>query len=98
MLQAKWVKMVYTNFDAFSKDQLAFINPNSGKYYLEGSLLLDNGSPDVSFFPPDDQSKILPLIKQHGILYVIEFAQYYDDATKTITEKVHILMKIKIIM
>ncbi|KAK3175506.1 hypothetical protein Dsin_032585 [Dipteronia sinensis] len=95
--KVKWIRMLYTDFDTFSKDQetlMAVNERSSGEIlnFLEGQLLMDPNSLD--FYPREDRPRIAYLIKQYGILYVLETASYYDDSTKhSVDKKLHQLFK-----
>ncbi|KAF5743058.1 cytokinin dehydrogenase 3 [Tripterygium wilfordii] len=92
--RAKWVRLLYSDFAAFTKDQEQLISINGGVNYLEGSLLLDQGPPDPTFFSPSDIPRISALVKQNRIIYSIELAMYYDDRTKaTVQEELQALLK-----
>ena len=85
--------MLYNDFSAFSRDQEHLISINGRKQskafdYLEGMLLLNQAPLDVSFFPEPDQPRIISLVTQHGIIYCIEAAMYYDRTVNTV-DKVH---------
>ncbi len=87
--------MLYNDFSAFSRDQEHLISTNGRKQsnafnYLEGLLLLDQGPPEVSFFPVPDHSRIISLVTKHGIIYCLEAAIYYDDHTQNNVDKVHL--------
>lgn len=96
-LQVKWVRMLYTDFSDFTRDQELLISKNGRNdkkalNYLEGSLLLDQGSLvnwRSSFFPPQDQPKIISLITKFRIVYCLEIVKHYDDQTKTTVDKVY---------
>ncbi|KDP33841.1 hypothetical protein JCGZ_07412 [Jatropha curcas] len=88
--RVKWVRMLYSDFSAFTKDQEHLISKNGRKQsnavdYVEGSLLMDQGPPNnwrSSFFPSSDIPRIMSLFIQHRIIYCLEIAKYYyDDAT-----------------
>ncbi|XP_021276985.1 cytokinin dehydrogenase 3-like [Herrania umbratica] len=89
--RVKWVRMLYNDFSAFTRDQELLISINGRKDknaldYLEGSLMMDQGSPDnwrSSFFPPADHPKIMSLITEHRIIYCLEVVKHYDDQTKS---------------
>ncbi|MBA0661746.1 hypothetical protein Goklo_006002 [Gossypium klotzschianum] len=93
--RVKWVRMLYTDFSDFTRDQELLIskngrNDNKALNYLEGSLLLDQGSLDnwrSSFFPPQDQPKIISLITKFHIVYCLEIVKHYDGQTKTTVDK-----------
>lgn len=97
-LQVKWVRMLYSDFSAFSRDQERLIKINGRKDknaldYLEGSLLMNQGSPNnwrSSFFPPSDHSRIISKVTEHKIIYCLEVAKLYDDSSKTTVDKVFI--------
>ncbi|KAK4757753.1 hypothetical protein SAY87_019054 [Trapa incisa] len=85
--RVKWIRMLYKDFGDFTRDQERLISDNrrkqsKGLNYLEGILLVNQGSPDnwrSSFFPPSEHARILGLVKKHGIIYCLEVAMYYDD-------------------
>ncbi|KAJ0030997.1 hypothetical protein Pint_13400 [Pistacia integerrima] len=93
--RVKWVRMLYSNFSTFTKDQEYLISFNGRRQngalnYLEGSLLMDQGSPNnwrSSFFPSSDHSRIISQVTKHGIIYCLEVAKYYDDHTKNTVDK-----------
>ncbi|XP_006297443.2 cytokinin dehydrogenase 2 [Capsella rubella] len=88
--RAKWFRMLYSDFTAFTKDQERLISMANdiGVDYLEGQIFMSNGVVDTSFFPPSDQSKVTDLVKKHGIIYVLETAKYYDDPNLPIIREV----------
>ncbi|KAG2712890.1 hypothetical protein I3760_04G147300 [Carya illinoinensis] len=86
----KWVRMLYNDFSAFTRDQEHLISFNGRKQknavnYLEGSLLMSQGPhPNnwrSSFFSLSDHSKIISLLTKYGILYCLEVVKFYDDHT-----------------
>ncbi|KAJ8762082.1 hypothetical protein K2173_006746 [Erythroxylum novogranatense] len=93
--RVKWTRVLYTEFSTFTKDQESLIaisgrKERNGVDYLEGGILLDNGTPNAwstSFFPPSDVPKILSLVKEHGIVYYIEMAKHYTDLTEIAAKK-----------
>ncbi|CAN1263344.1 Cytokinin dehydrogenase 3 [Linum perenne] len=93
--RVKWARLLYSDFDNFTKDEESIIaingrdQPNAVDY-LAGQFLLDNGSPntwEMEFFPTKAQPKITSLAKQNGIVYVLEFVLYYDDNNKHFKHK-----------
>ena len=88
--------MLYSDFSEFTRDQERLIKINDRKDkraldYLEGSLLMNQGSPDdwrSSFFPPSDHSRIISKVAEHKIIYRLEVAKYYDDTSKNTVDKV----------
>ncbi|GMI89421.1 cytokinin oxidase 3 [Hibiscus trionum] len=93
--RVKWVRMLYNDFTAFTRDQELLISINGRRDknaldYVEGSLLMDQGSPDnwrSSFFPPKDHKRITSLISNHGIIYCLEVVKHHDDQTEDIVDK-----------
>ncbi|KAM5547372.1 cytokinin dehydrogenase 2-like [Rosa sericea] len=91
--RAKWIRLFYNDFSAFSKDQEHLISTNgikgnNGFDYVEGFVLMQQGPVDFSFYPVSDQPRITSLLNQYGILYTIELAKYYDDTAQNTIEKV----------
>ncbi|XP_012087466.2 cytokinin dehydrogenase 3-like [Jatropha curcas] len=90
-----WVQILYSNFTDFTEAQEYFISLHGKKQgnnitYLEGGILLDNGTPNTwrtFFFPPADISNITSLIKRYGIIYSLELALSYDNTSKGSIEK-----------
>ncbi|KAF2302705.1 hypothetical protein GH714_001290 [Hevea brasiliensis] len=88
--RVKWVRVLYSDFSAFTKDQERLISINGRKQsnaldYVEGSLLMNQGPPNnwrSSFFPSSDIPRIMSIVTQHGIIYCLEVAKYYDDTTQ----------------
>ncbi|KAK8602325.1 hypothetical protein V6N13_058033 [Hibiscus sabdariffa] len=87
----KWIRMLYSDFSAFSKDQEFLISKNdrtdkTALNYVEGSLLLSQASLDP-FFPPEDHPRIGALITKFGIVYSLEIVKHYDDQSKSTVDK-----------
>ncbi|CAL1413990.1 unnamed protein product [Linum trigynum] len=80
--RVKWVRLLYSDFAAFTKDQERLIsdrNHGGGVLpevdYLEGSLMLHRGgSPPSSFFPAADVPRITSLVARHRLVYCLELA------------------------
>ncbi|GLT79091.1 hypothetical protein SLA2020_505970 [Shorea laevis] len=98
--RVKWVRMLYSDFSAFTGDQERLISINGRKDdkavdYVEGSLLmgwLENWR--SSFFHPANYSIIISLITTHGIIYSLEVVKYYNDQTRfTIDEELQLMLK-----
>ncbi|XP_008242393.1 PREDICTED: cytokinin dehydrogenase 4-like [Prunus mume] len=91
--RAKWLRLLYSNFSAFSSDQELLIS-TSGKMerdgfdYVEGLLLMQQGPLDLSFYPVADQPRIASLVNKYGVVYTIEVVKYYDDSTRDTVDKV----------
>ncbi|XP_057420345.1 cytokinin dehydrogenase 2-like [Lotus japonicus] len=85
--RVKWVHMLYNDFSTFSKDQEHLItfkgrNGNNQADFVEGVLMLNQPSQDLSFYPESDQPRIISLVTQYDIIYVMELVKYYDDNTQ----------------
>ncbi|XP_043704470.1 cytokinin dehydrogenase 3 isoform X2 [Telopea speciosissima] len=102
--RVKWVRMLYLDFSAFTRDQeyLISINGNGGQGmkgldYVEGSLVTSLSPPNnwrSSFFSLADHSRITSLLEtKHGVLYCLEVAKYYDHLTlDTVDEELDLLL------
>ncbi|KAL6338385.1 hypothetical protein AAG906_018756 [Vitis piasezkii] len=87
--RVKWIQMLYDDFSTFSRDQEHLISIN-GLDYLEGSLLMQNSSPNNwrSSFSPSEYPRISSLISKNGIIYCLEVVKYYDELTsRTVDER-----------
>ncbi|KAK2395593.1 cytokinin dehydrogenase [Trifolium repens] len=100
--RVKWVRLLYNDFGAFTKDQerlisIKGINKNSGLDYLEGMLLMHQGPINnwrSSFFPLSDHHRILSLVTQHRVLYCLEIAKYYDDHSENnVNKEIQVLLQ-----
>ncbi|KAL4304106.1 hypothetical protein GQ457_10G001090 [Hibiscus cannabinus] len=93
--RVKWVRMLYKDFSGFTRDQELLVSINGRRDrnaldYVEGSLLMDQGSPDnwrSSFFPPKDHKRITSLITNHGIIYCLEVVKHHDDQSEDTLDK-----------
>lgn len=93
ILKVKWIRLLYSDFSAFTKDQERLISINGRKLnFLEGMLLMQQGSINnwrsSNFFPLSDQHRIASLITKHSIIYCLEFAKYYDHQSEKMVDKV----------
>ncbi|XP_047333652.1 cytokinin dehydrogenase 3-like [Impatiens glandulifera] len=81
--KVKWVKLMYSDFSAYIRDQENLITSNDdGLNYVEGSVIMDYSHP-ISWetsFSPIEVSRIKTLLTQHKILYCIEAIKYYGYA------------------
>ncbi|WVZ10335.1 hypothetical protein V8G54_014865 [Vigna mungo] len=100
--RVKWVRLLYSDFSAFTEDQERLISINGKKQknaldFLEGMLLMNQGPINnwrSSFFPLSDHPRIASLITEHSILYCIEVAKYYDDQTeKNLDKEIQVLLQ-----
>ncbi|PSS20803.1 Cytokinin dehydrogenase [Actinidia chinensis var. chinensis] len=93
--RVKWVRMLYHDFSAFTRDQEHLISIN-GLDYVEGSLIMHHSPPNnwrSSFFSPSDQMKINSMLTKHGVIYCLEVVKYYDDLTTgTVDEGLQLLL------
>ncbi|KAF8393543.1 hypothetical protein HHK36_021787 [Tetracentron sinense] len=99
--RVRWVRMLYDDFSAFTRDQEHLISINGGQgvkglNYVEGSLIMDQSPANnwrSSFFLTD-HSRITSLATEHGIIYSLEVAKYYgDDTVDTIAEELQLLLE-----
>ncbi|KAJ1433400.1 Oxygen oxidoreductase covalent FAD-binding site [Sesbania bispinosa] len=94
--RVKWVRLLYNDFSAFTKDQERLISMNGRKEksaldFVEGMLLMHQGSINnwrsSNFFPLSDHSKIASLMTKYSILYCLEFVKYYDHQSEKNVDK-----------
>ncbi|KAL6558590.1 Cytokinin dehydrogenase [Orobanche minor] len=83
--RVKLVRLLYSNFSTFTKDQEFLISSNAtSPSYVEGFLIVSESTINTLWSyssPPVNQSNIVALLKNHSILYTIELAMYYDNQT-----------------
>ncbi|KAK4479072.1 hypothetical protein RD792_014583 [Penstemon davidsonii] len=92
--RAKWVRLIYSNFSDFSRDQEHLISSNAPNY-VEGILITNENTTNDwrSFFSSSsNQSEIASLLKNQGLLYAIELVKYYDNQTANNIDKEFQLM------
>ncbi|XP_030543439.1 cytokinin dehydrogenase 3-like [Rhodamnia argentea] len=91
--RAKWVKMLYSDFSAFTMGQEHLISrhgrdQDEAMDYVEGSLLMRRNSGSwISFFSPSDHQRLMSLVTEHELLYCIEVAKFYDERTQSTVDK-----------
>ncbi|KAH1209393.1 hypothetical protein AAZX31_15G162200 [Glycine max] len=93
--RVKWVRLLYNDFSAFTKDQEQLISITGRKQnvsldYLEGLLLMHQGPINnwrSSFFPLADHARIISLVTKHSVLYCLEVAKYYDGQNENNVDK-----------
>ncbi|KAK7411929.1 hypothetical protein VNO78_03373 [Psophocarpus tetragonolobus] len=93
--RVKWVRLLYNDFSAFTKDQEQLIlmggrKQNIALDYLEGLLLMHQGPINnwrSSFFPLADHARIISLVTKHSVLYCLEVAKYYDGQNENNVDK-----------
>ncbi|CAK8531951.1 unnamed protein product [Lathyrus sativus] len=96
--RVKWIRLLYSDFSVFTKDQESLILRKNGKLdYLEGMVLMHQGPINnwrSSFFPLTDHKRILSLVTQHRVLYCLEIAKYYDHHSEnTINKEIQTLVQ-----
>ncbi|KAL0308486.1 UNVERIFIED_CONTAM: Cytokinin dehydrogenase 2 [Sesamum radiatum] len=87
--RVKWVRLIYSNFSIFTRDQEHLISSTSPNY-VQGFLIIDENTTNQwrsSFSSPSRQSDIAALLKKQGILYSIELVKYYDNQTASTIDK-----------
>ncbi|KAL0374497.1 UNVERIFIED_CONTAM: Cytokinin dehydrogenase 3 [Sesamum radiatum] len=94
--RVKWVRLIYSNFSIFTRDQEHLISSNSPNF-VSGFLIIDENTTNQrrsSFSSPSRQSDIAALLKKQRILYSIELVKYYDNRTaSTINKDFETLLK-----
>ncbi|KAL6554945.1 Cytokinin dehydrogenase [Orobanche gracilis] len=89
--RVKSVRLLYSNFSTFTRDQEFLISSNgTSPSYVEGFLIVSESMINTLFSyssPPINQSNIVALLKNHSILYTIELAMYYDNQTANTIDK-----------
>ncbi|KAL6519178.1 Cytokinin dehydrogenase [Orobanche gracilis] len=98
--RAKWVRLIYSDFSKFTRDQEHLISPEkiNGPNYVEGSLITCHSHPNnwrSSFYSSSDQSKLFSLLQSNqGLLYSIEVVKYHDhENDDTIDQEMELLLQ-----
>ncbi|WCJ35235.1 Cytokinin dehydrogenase 5 [Euphorbia peplus] len=100
--RVRWIRVVYSSFSAFTKDQEYLIslhgNSPSHKFdYVEGFVIVDEGLMNnwrSSFFSPLNPVKISSIGSDDAVLYCLEITKNYDDFTVDyIDEEIEGLLK-----
>ncbi|KAF5455851.1 hypothetical protein F2P56_025386 [Juglans regia] len=89
--RVRWIRALYSNFSAFTKDQEFLISlhahPAAQKFdYVEGFVIVDDGLINnwrSSFFSPRNPVKITSFNANGGVLYCLEVTKNYDDSSAT---------------
>ncbi|KAL6295649.1 hypothetical protein ACE6H2_003791 [Prunus campanulata] len=87
--RVRWIRVLYSNFSAFTKDQELLISlhgqPSTHKFdYVEGFVIVDEGLINnwrSSFFSPSNPVKITSINSQGGVLYCLEITKNYHEST-----------------
>ncbi|XP_030456701.1 cytokinin dehydrogenase 3-like [Syzygium oleosum] len=91
--RAKWVRMLYSDFSAFTMDHERLISRNGRDQvealdYVEGMLVMRRNSDSwISFFSPSDHQRLMSLVTEHELLYCIEVAKFNDGSTQSTVDK-----------
>ncbi|XP_010275527.1 PREDICTED: cytokinin dehydrogenase 5-like isoform X1 [Nelumbo nucifera] len=102
--RVKWIRVLYSKFSAFTKDQEYLISlnghPASERFdYVEGFVIVDEGLINnwrSSFFSPRNPVKISSLgaAANGGVLYCLEITKNYDESSSdTVDQEVEALLK-----
>ncbi|XP_048330973.1 cytokinin dehydrogenase 5 isoform X1 [Ziziphus jujuba] len=100
--RVRWIRVLYSNFSAFTKDQEFLISlhgqPSSKKFdYVEGFVIVDEGLINnwrSSFFSPHNPVKISSINSNGGVLYCLEITKNYHESTSdTIDQEIEALLK-----
>ncbi|VVB16255.1 unnamed protein product [Arabis nemorensis] len=89
--RVKWLRFLYIDFSEFTRDQERLISESDGLDFLEGSVMVDHGSPDnwrSTYYPPSDHLRIVSMVKRHRVIYCLEVVKYYDETSQyTVNEE-----------
>ncbi|KMT20694.1 hypothetical protein BVRB_1g006690 [Beta vulgaris subsp. vulgaris] len=101
--RVRWIRVLYSNFTAFTKDQEYLISlhdrPSSQKFdYVEGFVIVDEGLINnwrSSFFSPSNPVKISSLGASNNgdVLYCLEITKNYFDSSESVDEEIEALLK-----
>ncbi|CAL9125873.1 unnamed protein product [Musa acuminata var. zebrina] len=97
--RVRWVRLIYTHFVSFSRDQELLISMmDQGFDYVEGSLLMDHTlitNWRSSFFSKTNSEKIRELAAEFGAIYCLEGAVYYHELAMAsrVDQKLHLLLQ-----
>ncbi|CAL0304776.1 unnamed protein product [Lupinus luteus] len=87
--RVKWLRLLYTDFSAFSRDQehLISLDDTNAADYVEGLIMLNKPPLQFSFFPASDKQRITSLVTEYGVVYALELVKYYSPNSETMVEK-----------
>ncbi|XP_021759904.1 cytokinin dehydrogenase 5-like [Chenopodium quinoa] len=101
--RVRWIRVLYSNFTAFTKDQEYLISlhdkPSSQKFdYVEGFVIVDEGLINnwrSSFFSPKNPVKISSLGASNNgdVLYCLEITKNYFDSSESVDQEIDALLK-----
>ncbi|KAL1309405.1 hypothetical protein HN51_052092 [Arachis hypogaea] len=99
--RVRWIRVLYSNFAKFTKDQEYLISVEGNKErldYIEGFVIVDEGLINnwrSSFFSPSNPVKISSLNKNAdgGVLYCLEFTKnYHQHQADSIDQEIEALL------
>lgn len=104
--QVRWIRVLYSNFSAFTKDQEFLISlhgqPSTHKFdYVEGFVIVDEGLINnwrSSFFSPSNPVKITSINSQGGVLYCLEITKNYHESTADTIDQVLICIRVIVLL
>lgn len=87
------MRLIYTDVAIFTSDQERLISLDRKERfnYVEGSVLLGHNLKNnwrSSFFSREALERITGLSSQHGVLYCLEGAKYYDHGMASQVDQV----------
>ncbi|KAI9113254.1 hypothetical protein K1719_015779 [Acacia pycnantha] len=100
--RVRWIRVLYSNFSAFTKDQEFLISlhekPAKERFdYVEGFVIVDEGLINnwrSSFFSPSNPVKIESLKSDEGVLYCLEITRnYQEDDADTIDQEIERMLE-----
>lgn len=100
--RVRWIRALYSNFSAFTKDQELLISlhgqPGGQKFdYVEGFVIVDDGLINnwrSSFFSPRNPVKITSFNANGNVLYCLEVTKNYDESSaNTIDQEIEALLE-----
>lgn len=101
-MQVRWIRVLYSNFSTFSKDQEFLISlhgkPASERFdYVEGFVIVDEGLVNnwrSSFFSSSNPVKISSIKGDGGVLYCLEITKNYDQGNgDSVDEEIQALLR-----
>ncbi|KAL5557964.1 hypothetical protein UlMin_034175 [Ulmus minor] len=100
--RVRWIRVLYSNFSAFTKDQEFLISlhgsHSSQRFdYVEGFVIVDEGLVNnwrSSFFSPSNPVKISSIKADGGVLYCLEMTKnYHQSNAETIDQEIETLLR-----
>ncbi|KAL2892767.1 Cytokinin dehydrogenase 5 [Bienertia sinuspersici] len=101
--RVRWIRVLYSNFTAFTKDQeylISLHDKSKGEKfdYVEGFVIVDEGLINnwrSSFFSPKNPVKISSLGASNNgdVLYCLEITKNYFDSFESVDQEIDALLK-----